>query len=423
MAEAAHSDHAIKLVTLENGMRVALERLPYLHSASMGVWIRVGSAHEQAAEAGIAHFLEHLFFKGTETRTTRQIMEAVESRGGQLNAFTSREYTCLYAKVLESHVAAGIEILADITCNSTFNDLEKERNVILEEIASVEDTPDEFVFDLLSTYHWPDHPLGRAVSGTQESVSALGLEDVRRFYRQWYVPENMIFAIAGNFDEDRVLEQVKEVFGGMPAGAVDGGGTCPGFRPGAILAARDITQAHVTFAFPGPALGTPDRFICDLASNILGGGSTSRLFERIREDEGLAYAIYTFDSFYRHSGMMGIYAAVAPQNFNKTIDLTLEELKTFCETPVSEEELEMNREQLKGGMLMSLEGTFNRMSRMAKSLMYYGRVIPVDEVITRLDAVQPADIQNFARNTFTEATTALVVLGPESLVLPERIAP
>jgi predicted Zn-dependent peptidase len=412
VTQTHHSDEAVSLTTFDNGLTVAQEVLPYLRSATAGLWIAAGSAHEKPHETGLAHFLEHLFFKGTKTRTVRQIMEAIESRGGQINAFTSREYTCLYVKTLDNHIQTGIEILADVAKNALFADLEKERNVVLEEIASVEDTPDEHIHDLLTEYLWPNHALGRPVSGTQESVSQLFREHVQTFYDTWYKPGRMVFSIAGNFDREAVLSQVRAEFDGLIPGAAPAAAEAPAFRGGVQTVDRDIAQAHVCLGFPAPDLRRPDRYVCDMVSNILGGGSTSRLFERIREDEGLAYSIYTFHSLYTRAGMLGVYAAVAPQSYQKTLDLTFEELRRLCAERISAEELEMNREQIKGNMLMALESTFTRMSRMAKCLMYYGRLIPVDEVIANVDAITPDDVQSFAQKTFTPENCALVTLGP-----------
>lgn len=415
-----HSDEAVTVTRLENGLTVAMEVLPYLRSATVGLWIAAGSAAEQPEQAGLAHFLEHLFFKGTKSRTVRQIMESIESRGGQINAFTSREYTCLYVKTLDKYIHTGIEILADILKNSLFCDLEKERNVVLEEIASVEDTPDEYIHDMLTEFHWPGHPLGWSVSGNLETVSNLHLEHVQSFYTTWYKPDRMFFSIAGNFDRDAVLAQVREEFSVIPAGAHPEGYTPPPFRSGNHMVERDIAQAHFCMGFPGPNLHDSERYLCDMVSSILGGGSTSRLFERIREEEGLAYAIYTFHSIYLRGGMIGLYAAVAPQNYQKTLDLTFEELRRICQEPVSAEELEMNREQIKGNMLIALESTFTRMSRMGKCLMYYDRLIPVDEIIAHVDAVTSEDIQAYCQKTFRPENCALVTLGPTDGYRQER---
>lgn len=409
----SYTDNAV-VRTLDNGFTVTLERLPYLHSATAGIWIKTGSAHELKEQCGISHFLEHLFFKGTTTRTAREIIEPVEAKGGHLNAFTSREYTCLYVKTLDSHIATGIEILADIVKNSTFNDLEKERNVILEEIASIEDVPEDLIHDLLAEKMWPNHPLGRAVSGYEDTVSALTLDAIRSYYASWYKPRNMYFSIAGNFDEMAVMEQIEREFGPLSAEAPASYSQPLSFSSGIKSIDRDIAQDHFCLGHPGPTVAEPRRYVYDVLWSALGGGSTSRLFQRVREDEGLAYSIYTFHSAYFSGGMFGVYAAVAPENLDRTLEITFEEMRSLRDVPMKDEELDINREHLKGSMLMSLEGTFNRMSRMAKSMMYYNRLLTIDEVIEGVDAVAAKDVQTLCAEIFQQDTSALVVLGPTS---------
>ena len=330
----------IKLHRLDNGFTIAMERLPYLHSASLGIWIKTGSAAEERHEAGLAHFLEHLFFKGTKTRNVHEIMEAVESRGGYLNAATSREYTTLYVRMLSKHINVGIEILADILMNSTFTDTEKERGVILEEIAAIEDTPDELAHDLLSEFHWPNHPLGRPVSGYADTVSSMNYDDFQRFYKAWYKPSNMVFSIAGNFDEEQVLDQVSNCFGALPAGDTAQLDSAPTFQAGIQVVERPISQTHIGIAMPGPSSLDEKRYMCNLLAGILGGGGTSRLFEIIREQEGLAYSVYAYHASHIPTGMLGIYEAVAPKNCQRALDLTFRELRRMREETVSLEELE-----------------------------------------------------------------------------------
>jgi predicted Zn-dependent peptidase len=413
MEQNHYSQANAQVTRLANGMTVAMERLPYLRSATVSVWIRSGSMHESPAENGIAHFIEHLLFKGTGTRTAHDLMDAIEGRGGHFNAYTSRGYTCYYIRILQEHVPIAIEVLADIVKNSIFCDMDKERGVILEEIASSEDTPDDLIHDLLTEYHWPSHALGRPIAGTEETVSNISKEMVLDFFGRGYAPANMFFVVVGNFDEAPVLAQIQAEFEPLPAGTHTDHGASPVFQSGAELHERDVSQSHLTLAFPAPALGTPDRYICDLTSTVLGGGSTSRLFERIREDEGLAYNIQSFHSFYPGAGVLGVYAAVAPENYARAMSLVYEEIRKLRDEGVRPDELEKNKEQLKGGMLMSLESTSARASRIGKCLMHYGRIIPVDEVLDELHKVTVADVQRFSQETFTVANTAHVVLGPE----------
>lgn len=414
MSEPYTLAQAAIVETFDNGMTVALEHLPYLRSASIAIWIRTGSAHETPEENGIAHFIEHLLFKGTESRTAHDIMEAIESRGGHFNAFTSRGYTCYYVRILEQHTAAAIEVIADIIKHSIFHDMDKERGVILEEIATNEDTPDDYIHDLLSTFHWPDHALGRPIAGDAGTVSAISLDMVRAFYGKWYNPANMYFVVSGNIDTDAVMAQLRGEFAGLPGSPVAQPDSSPVFHAGIDAHERDIAQAHVALAFPGPKLLAPERYTADLTSVVLGGGSTSRLFERIREDEGLAYNIQTFTAFYPTAGMIGVYAAVAPENYRKTLELTFEEIRKLRDEGVPQKELDACREQIKGYTLMSLESTFSRVTRMAKSLMLHGRIVPVDELLAQLEAVTTDDVQRLAAATFLPENTAHVVLGPVS---------
>jgi predicted Zn-dependent peptidase len=399
-------------MTLDNGLTVTYEHLPYLHSATAGLWIKTGSANEPREITGISHFLEHLFFKGTPTRTTRQILEPIESRGGQLNAFTSSEYTCLYTKMLDKHIFTGLDVLADILKNSTFAEMEKERNVILEEIASLDDVPEDLVHEILALRMWPDHPLGRSVSGYAATVEAITLDMIKQYYAEWYHPANMYFSIAGNFDVDAVLDQVQREFGQLHTKQPLPRPGAPSFASGIDLVDKDIGQHHFCFGFPGPTVAERRRYVFDVLWCALGGGSTSRLFQKIREDEGLAYSIYTFNSAYFTSGMFGVYAAVAPENFAKTVDMSFEEIRKFRDDGIAADELDLNREHLKGSMLMSLEGSFNRMQRMAKSMMYYGRLLSIDEVMTSLNGVTAEDIAEVSRDIFQPDKCQVVAIGP-----------
>ncbi len=398
---------------LDNGLTVTLEPMPHLRSVSAGIWIATGSANERKDQSGISHFLEHLLFKGTKKRTARELTEIIESKGGHLNAFTSREYTCLYAKTLDSEVATAIEILSDIIRESTFHDFEKERNVILEEIASIEDVPEDYVFDLLSEQMWPRHALGRSVSGYAETVSTMSEDDVRTYYQTWYRPRNIYVSIAGNFDAQAVIAQIYDEFGGMTPRPGGRHSSAPEFTGGVQTFERPITQDHLCLGFPGPAVSDPDRYAYDILCSALGGGSTSRLFQRIREDEGLAYAIYSANSNYVNAGMMTVYAAVAPENFQQTSDIIFEELRSLRDLAPNAEELEINREYLKGSLLMSLESTFNRMTRMAKSMMYHDRLVSTEEILRALDAVTLEHLHEAAKALFAPDKCAAVLLGPE----------
>lgn len=409
-----HTQLMPSIQKLKNGLTVVTERLPHLHSATVGLWIRAGSANEEEEYAGISHFLEHLFFKGTKSRTSRELVDAIESRGGHMNAFTTREYTCLYVKTLDKQVPTAIKILGDIVQNSLFSDLEKEKNVILEEIASGVDVPDEHVHDILTGTMWPSQAVGRPIAGSLESVSRTNLEHIQTYKEAWYRPENMVIAVVGNIDEESVFETIENEFGAIPQGSAPQQFGKPEAHVGIEVVDREIAQDHLVFAFPSCSIVDPKRYIFDMLSSTLGGGMTSRLFETIREEAGLAYSIYSFNSSLANTGMFGIYAAIAPENLQKTIDLCFDELKKLRDTPLDDEELQSNAEQLKGGLLIALEATFNRMSRIVRSLMYFGRVMTVKEILEGVDAVTAADLQVAAQDIFTKDKCAMAILGPKS---------
>ena len=408
---------------LDNGITLLTERLPYVRSVSLGVWIKTGSASEPPRITGISHFLEHLFFKGTTTRTARELMEAIESRGGHLNAYTARDYTCIYAKTLDDHLATAVELLGDILCDSQFFDFEKERNVILEEIAANEDVPEEYIHDLFMAELFPEHSLGAPIAGTQESMAAITLEDVRAYYAKWYRPENIIISAAGNFDEGVIAKLIEKALAPLEART----GPAAPYYDAPVMGAgirefpRDIAQSHYCIGFPGAATDNPHRFVYDVLSNTLGGGSTSRLFDRIREQEGLAYAIYTFQSAYYRAGFLGVYAAVAAENLDRALAITFEEIRKLRETPISASELELNREQLKGNLVMALENTFHRMGRMAKSYMYHGRIMPVEEVLAEVDAVTSEAVYGLADTTFRPQACVMTILGPDNALHVQEV--
>ncbi len=405
---------------LDNGLTVLMEPLPYLRSVSTGVWVKAGSANEVPIRAGISHFLEHLLFKGTTSRTARDIVESIESRGGQINAFTSRDHTCVYAKTLGDHVSTAIEVIGDIVKDSQFFDFEKERNVILEEIAASEDSPEDLVHEILARKLWPDDSIGSPIAGTAKTVGDTTVEDVRTYFTERYRPENMVVAVAGQIDPEEAFDHIAEHFGGLEPGFRPSPATKPVYSAGLNVHQSEIGQHHIAIAFEGPAATEESRYIHTMLSSTLGGGSTSRLFEKIREDEGLAYSIYAYSSHSVQAGMMGIYAAVAPENCAHTLDLIGHELRKLRDETVPEDELESNRQQFKGGLLMALETTFNRMARMAKSTLVYGRIPNVDEIVAAIDAVTVEDLQRTAAELFQADKPVATVLGPK-IDLPENV--
>jgi predicted Zn-dependent peptidase len=409
-AQAKPTD--IRISTLDNGIAVLLEEMPWVHSASLGVWIKVGSSRESVATNGVSHLLEHLFFKGTPTRDARQIVEAVEKSGGSANAFTGRENTCLYVKMLDSHLHEGLDLLADILCNSLFCDFDKELQIVLEEIASVNDSPEELVHDLFMEDMWPDHPLGLPIAGKREGVSKLTIDQVREYYLRQYVADNIVIAAAGNFDSDDLLNRIGGRFAGMNTGTVEKGPAAPKQAAGVWEHTRDIEQTQISFGAAGVSACDDRRYTMAILSTILGGNAMSRLFQRVREAEGLAYSVYSFTSAMELTGTVGVSAAVTPQNVNRTMEIVLEEIDRMRTELVPSDEMHNAREYLKGSIILGLEGTFNRMSRMARGHMYRAEIEDTDIILERIDKVTPKDVQNLATQVFGREKETLTTLGP-----------
>jgi len=397
---------------LSNGIEVITERLPQFRSATLGVWMRVGSVNETRENNGVSHLLEHLFFKGTKTRTARQIMESLEGVGGSANAFTSREYTTLYSRILDTHIDLAAEILADILINSTFPDLEKERAVIAEEIQSYIDTPEEHVLDLLSAVIWRRHSLGFTITGTKRSLARLNLQAVKNYYRTWYVPSNILIAAAGNFNNDALKDLFERHFGGIEGTDNRRVYDPPNVRAIKKLFFRKIGQVHLSLGLPGVPADDPLRYPLNLLVNILGGSPLSRLYQRVREDEGLAYQVNTFVSSYERTGLVGVYAALSPKHTQKAADIIFDEMTSLKRKKVPDDELRSAKEQLKGNIVLSLESTSGRMHRLARSILSLGRVETLSTVMKHIDAVTADDILRLANDLFRNELLNVVALGP-----------
>ena len=408
--------------TLPGGLRVVLESIPYVRSVSIGVWVGVGSRREPAEAAGISHLVEHLLFKGTARRTARQIAEEMDSIGGLLNGYTSKEYSCYYVKVLDEHLEKAADLLSDLVTRPRFDpaDLEKEKGIILEEIAMYEDTPDELVGDLLAEAIWGGDPLGRPVLGQEGTVSALDLGRVTSYHQAGYRQSETVVAIAGNVTEDAGLELARRYFGSM---APDGGGgaqPAPAFQPGWRAKVKPIEQTHVTVGFPGVAMGDPTIFDFHLLAGVLGGGSSSRLFQTIREERGLAYSVFAYASPFSDTGVLGVYAGVSPEKVLEVLTLAASEIDDLCRKGPGAEELQRAKDQVKASLLLGLENTSTRMSRLGRSLLLLGRILTPDEVARRIDAVTAEGLRELAGRYLRPAQAALASVGPEGL--PEEAA-
>jgi predicted Zn-dependent peptidase len=398
---------------LANGVRVLAQEVPDLGSVTVGIWVENGSRYEQAEQAGISHFLEHLFFKGTGRRTAAQIAEEIDAVGGVLNAFTGKEYTCYYAKVLSEHLPLALDLLADIFTQSKFaqEEIERERTVIIQEISQVEDTPDEHVHDLFNLAFWPGHPLSRPIAGTAETVGRLTRDDFLRFLDVRYRPNRVLIAGAGNLHQEDLVEVAARHFGALSgtAALLDGGAPEP--RPGLSIHGKALEQVHLCLGAPGIKQTDPDRYAAHLLNLALGGGMSSRLFQEIRERRGKAYTVYSFLSSYLDGGYVGVYVGTSAEWVREVVEVIRKEIDRVARDGLAAEELGRTKNQMKGSMLLGLETSDSRMSRIAKNEIYFGRDVPIEEVAAAIDAVRADDIVRVAQRLFHPPRLALTVLG------------
>jgi predicted Zn-dependent peptidase len=399
---------------LDNGVTVVSEDISSVRSIAVGVWVRTGSRFERPVENGIAHFLEHMMFKGTKKRSPLKIAESLESIGGALNAFTGKEITCFYANALDTHINKTIEVLADITCNSIFPDKEipKERSVILEEIKSMKDTPEEYIFDLFHEKLFPENSLGRSILGTESIVKSFQRSSVVHFWEKFYSGRNIIIAAAGNLNHSRLIKLVEKYFT-FPVRKMNK-------HPEKATIARKqvfeyehpISQAHLCIGGEGIPYSSDQRFSLLVLNTYLGGGMSSRLFQRLREKNGLAYSVYSFTDFYSDVGLFGIYIGTDGAKLVLTKKLVIEELRRLKEKRLSENNLTRIKNQLKGNLVLSLESTSRRMQRLARSEIYFNKFISVSELINNIDAVTAEDIIEVANRVIIPQNFITVILKP-----------
>ncbi|MBQ3484750.1 MAG: insulinase family protein [Clostridia bacterium] len=404
---------------LPNGLRVVGERLPYLRSVSIGAWMHVGSMMETHEESGLSHFLEHMVFKGTEKRTARQIAEEMDAVGGQLNAFTGRDCTCFYAKVIDENLELAVDILSDLVVNATMDatELEKERGVILEEIAMDEDSPEDLVHDMLQLAQFGEQSPGQPILGPASQIAAYTREDLLNFRRKHYAPRETVVALAGNYDPDKVLAWVTKYFGGweneIPPVQTPDWQVLTGKN---ALREKDTEQMHICLGFPGMAYGTEGVYPLAVANNILGGAMSSRLFQRIREDLGMAYSIYSYPNTYKGVGTFGIYAGVSPKNAEIVLKEIRSELKKFVEEGVTEKEFRDSVTQLRSGYLMGLESPGARMQGLGRSTLLRGKPLSHEDTLAAIEAVTMDKVMEVARKVLTaEPCIAIVGKGAEQV--------
>jgi len=398
---------------LKDGIRVITEKIPYLNSVSIGVWVITGSRDEQPGENGISHFIEHLLFKGTERRTAYEIAKEIDSVGGSLNAFTGREYTCFYAKVIDKNLPLAIDLLSDIFLHPLVDpkDVEKERMVILQEIKMVEDTPDDYVHDLFNRVCWGKHPLGFPILGTSELVQSFTREQIYRYFKENYQPNRIVICAAGSLDHQDVVDRIGETFGALPKA----GGSRERLRPEPIattnILKRELEQIHFCLGTRGLQYNHSLRFASYILNTILGGGMSSRLFQEIRENRGLAYSVYSYLPTYTDAGLVVVYAGTGEESFHEVVNLTLKEFKSLKREPFRNGELETTKNQLKGNLLLGLESSDNMMTRLAKNEIYFESYLPVVQVLKGIDEVKEEEVSHLAGELFDERFFCLTVLG------------
>nr|WP_255658783.1 pitrilysin family protein [Actinoplanes sp. L3-i22] len=411
----------VKKTVLPSGLRIITETIPTTRSAALGIWVGIGSRDEAPAMSGASHFLEHLLFKGTPKRTAMQISAEIEAVGGETNAFTTKEYTCYYARVLDTDLPLAVDVLVDAVADSILApvDVETERGVILEEIAMHEDEPGDEVHDVFAEAIYGDHPLGRLISGTPESVTPMTRNQINNFYRKRYTAPEIVVAAAGNLDHAAVVRLVRKALAGTP---LDTGPAEPATpRPGdkrvrtrkahTVVVHRDTEQAHIVLGSVGLSRYDERRFSMGVLNNVLGGGMSSRLFQEIREKRGLAYSVYSYGSQYADTGVFGVYAGCAPGKAAEVLDLIRTELARVAESGITPEELVRGRGMVKGSYVLGLEDTSSRMSRLAKSELLHGDLMGVDELLARVDAVTLVDVAKVAGELLAREHS-LAVVGP-----------
>ncbi|GLY10439.1 M16 family metallopeptidase [Pseudobacillus badius] len=400
----------IKKFTCDNGVRIVMEEIPTVRSAAIGIWIATGSRDETPENNGISHFLEHMFFKGTETKSAKEIAESFDSIGGQVNAFTSKEYTCYYAKVLDNHAAYALDTLADMFFNSAFaeEEMSKEKSVVSEEIKMYEDTPDDIVHDLLSKAFYKNHPLGYPILGTEETLASFTRDKLKQYMHDMYTPDRVVISIAGNVS-DELVKRAAKLFGSYEGGQREESNIPPQIFTDKVARKKETEQAHLCLGFEGLPIGHKDVYSLVVLNNILGGSMSSRLFQEVREQRGLAYSVFSYHSSFQDSGLVTIYGGTGADQLNElfdTIQMTLAALKA---EGISSKELHNSKEQLKGSLMLSLESTNSRMSRNGKNELLLKKHRTLDEIVSMIDEVTMDKVNALGSQIFSSDYSAALI--------------
>jgi predicted Zn-dependent peptidase len=402
--------------TLSNGIRVVSETLPKSRSVSIGVWVKVGSRHEQPEIGGISHFIEHLFFKGTEKRTAKDIAIEMDSIGGEMNAFTSQETTTYYAKVVDEHLPVAIDILSDILLGSKFDpaEMEKERKVILEEIKGVEDTPDDYIHELFTGTVWPDNALGRPILGTRDTIRSLKHENIVAYIDNYYSPKEIVISVAGNFEHARLIELLDASFGRLSRTGTPKKESKPAFTHALSVRKKQLEQVQLCIGCKGLNYSHEDRYVMSALNTVLGNSMSSRLFQEIREQNALAYSIYSYVTSYRDTGLLTVYAGTDPANAIEVARLTIKEFKKIKEEGITPAEEARVKNQIKGSLVLSLESSNSHMSRLGRQEIYFGKYLSMDDIIKGVEKVTAEQVRHLAQQLFSSENLSLTILGPLS---------
>lgn len=404
----------IKKYVLDNGLRIVYEQIPYLRSISIGIWVGTGSRNENTTNNGISHFIEHMLFKGTKNRTARDIAACIDGIGGQLNAFTGKEYTCYYAKVLDTHIETSIDLLQDMFFNSLFSerDISLEKQVVIEEINMHEDTPEELVHETLSRIIWDGDPLGYTILGTRECLERINREMINNYIRGNYTCSNTVIAIAGNFDENVLIQLVNKSFGSWKSEQLQQNPyNRINFRSDCHVRKKETEQVHMSMGFEGFEHGNDDIYPLLIINSILGGGMSSRLFQEVREEKGLVYSIYSYPVSYKNTGLLTIYAGMNPGQLKEVIKLVAEEIEKLVKNGIDETELSKSKEQLKGNYMLGLESTNSRMNSLGKSEVLLGYVQTPEEILKKIDKVNMDSVKKVLENVFDLNKASIAAVG------------
>ena len=403
-----------KIHTLDNGLTIVGEEIPYLKSITLGVWVNAGSRIESEKLSGISHFIEHMLFKGTKNRTSKEIASTIDNLGGQINAFTSKECTCYYVKLLDEHINIGLDILSDMFLNPLFDkeDIEKERQVILEELKMYEDSPEDLVYDLLMEGVYKTDALGGNIIGTKESLDNMNREIISDYFKKYYVASNSVISISGNFKFEEIVKLIEEKFKNLNKGDVDIEITTPEFHQCFIAKNKETEQVNLAISLKAiPLEDREDAYALSIINNIFGGSISSRLFQNIRENKGLVYSIYSAPSLYRKSGELGVYASMSNENLKKVYNLVLEEIDNIRENHLTEEEIRESKEQLKGSYILGLESTSSRMMSIGKSMLLTKKVKDPNDIIESINNIEKARIDLIIDKVFNKENIGICIVG------------